>query len=122
MPGPLSLGRYPFDCGYSLNADLQTQEEGRKAGLSDPGLRRGFPVSFSFWLLERIYEIATLEQQAIGRYLFFEKSPYTLKTYSDPVGGAYPAPKVLRETDLVELIIEGHVSGVIPVADLLTRP
>jgi Uma2 family endonuclease len=43
-----------------------------------------------------------------------------IESYSDPVGGEYPAPKVFREKDLVELIIAGRVSGVIPVTDLLT--
>ena len=45
-----------------------------------------------------------------------------VESYADPVGGAYPAPKVLSESDSVELIIEGDMAGVISVADLLTRP
>ncbi len=45
-----------------------------------------------------------------------------VESYADLVGGAYPAPKVLSESDSVELIIEGDMAGVISVADLLTRP
>jgi Uma2 family endonuclease len=45
-----------------------------------------------------------------------------IESYSDPVGNAYPAPKVFRETDLVELIVDGQVAGAILVADLLTKP
>ena len=47
---------------------------------------------------------------------------WQVESYADPVGGAYPAPKVLSESDSVELIIEGDMAGVISVADLLTRP
>jgi Uma2 family endonuclease len=45
-----------------------------------------------------------------------------LESYSGPSRSDYPAPKVFREMDSVELVIEGRVSGVIPIADLLTSP
>jgi len=42
-----------------------------------------------------------------------------LEVYEGPTGGAYPAPKILKDTDSVDLIIAGQVVGRIPVADLL---
>jgi Uma2 family endonuclease len=38
-----------------------------------------------------------------------------------PAGGGYLAPKILGETDSVELVIDGQVVGRIAVADLLPR-
>ena len=47
-----------------------------------------------------------------------------LEVYAHPVpgaltGGAYPTPKILGETESVELVIRGQVVGQIAVADLL---
>jgi len=42
-----------------------------------------------------------------------------LEVYSDPIGGAYPAPRILGEAESVELIIEGQHVGKIAVRDLL---
>jgi Uma2 family endonuclease len=44
-----------------------------------------------------------------------------LEVYTNPAGGAYPAPTILGETETVDLIIEGVVVGRIAVADLLPR-
>jgi Uma2 family endonuclease len=44
-----------------------------------------------------------------------------LEVYANPVGGAYPAPMILGETDTVELVIAGNVAGQIAVADLFPR-
>ena len=45
----------------------------------------------------------------------------TLEVYADPTGGAYPAPKILDETESVDLIIQGQVVGEIVVANLFPR-
>ena len=45
-----------------------------------------------------------------------------LEVYSGAMGGAYPAPTILGETQLVDLIIDGRDVGQIAVADLLPRP
>ena len=42
-----------------------------------------------------------------------------LEVYANPAGGAYPAPRILGETESVELVIDGRVVGQIAVADLL---
>ena len=47
-----------------------------------------------------------------------------LEVYAHPVpgaltGGAYPTPKILAETESLELVIRGQVVGQIAVADLL---
>jgi Uma2 family endonuclease len=44
-----------------------------------------------------------------------------LENYANPIGGAYPAPRILGETESVELTIEGQVVGQISVAKLLPR-
>jgi Uma2 family endonuclease len=44
-----------------------------------------------------------------------------LEVYSNPVGGAYPAPTILGETESVDLILDGQVVGRIAVADLLPK-
>ena len=44
-----------------------------------------------------------------------------LEVYSAPVEGAYPPPRILGETESVELVIDGVVVGRIAVADLLPR-
>ena len=44
-----------------------------------------------------------------------------LEVYSSPIGGAYPAPRVLGEGESVDLIIGGQIVGAIAVADLLPR-
>ncbi len=42
-----------------------------------------------------------------------------LEVYSAPIRGAYPAPRILGETESVELIIQGQAVGQIAVRDLL---
>jgi len=42
-----------------------------------------------------------------------------LEVYANPIGGAYPAPTILGETESVDLIIQGQVVGRLAVADLL---
>jgi Uma2 family endonuclease len=42
-----------------------------------------------------------------------------LEVYANPTGGEYPAPRILGETESVELVIQGQVVGQIAVADLL---
>ena len=42
-----------------------------------------------------------------------------LEVYERPVAGRYPAPRILKESDLVDLVLDGKVVGQIPVADLL---
>jgi len=44
-----------------------------------------------------------------------------LEVYEGPVGGQYPAPKILNESESVNLVIDGQVVGQIAVADLLPR-
>ena len=44
-----------------------------------------------------------------------------LEVYEVPVGGKYPAPKIVSESDAVDLTIGGQVVGRIPVANLLPR-
>jgi Uma2 family endonuclease len=44
-----------------------------------------------------------------------------LEVYANPVNGAYPAPRILGETESVELVIDGQVLGQIAIADLLPR-
>ncbi len=44
-----------------------------------------------------------------------------LEVYSNPAGGAYPAPLRLGESESVELIVGDEVVGRIAVADLLPR-
>jgi Uma2 family endonuclease len=44
-----------------------------------------------------------------------------LEVYSNPSGGAYPAPVWLGESESVDLIVGGQVVGQIAVADLLPR-
>jgi Uma2 family endonuclease len=44
-----------------------------------------------------------------------------LEVYEGPVGGKYPAPKILREMEAVDWTIGGHVVGRISVANLLPR-
>jgi Uma2 family endonuclease len=44
-----------------------------------------------------------------------------LEVYEGPVGGKYPAPKTLRETEAVDLTIAGQLAGRIAVADLLPK-
>jgi Uma2 family endonuclease len=45
-----------------------------------------------------------------------------LEVYQGPVGGQYPAPRILGENEAVDLVIAGQVIGRIPVADLLPLP
>ncbi len=42
-----------------------------------------------------------------------------LEVYANPVGGQYPAPTMLGETESVDLVIDGQVVGRIPVVELL---
>ncbi len=42
-----------------------------------------------------------------------------LVVYANPIGGQYPAPTILGETDSVDLVIASQVVGTIAVADLL---
>jgi len=42
-----------------------------------------------------------------------------LEVYANPIGGAYPSPTILGETESVKLIIWGQVVGQIAVAGLL---
>jgi hypothetical protein len=42
-----------------------------------------------------------------------------LEVYEGPTERRYPAPKIVREPDSVDLVIEGQVVGQIAVADLL---
>jgi hypothetical protein len=44
-----------------------------------------------------------------------------LELSANPIGGAYPAPTILGETDTAELVIDGQVVARIAVADLLPR-
>jgi Uma2 family endonuclease len=44
-----------------------------------------------------------------------------LEVYAGPIGGRYPPPTILGETESVELVIAGQVAGRIAVADLLPR-
>ena len=44
-----------------------------------------------------------------------------LEVYANPVNGAYPAPRILEETESVELVIDALVVGQIAVADLLPK-
>ena len=44
-----------------------------------------------------------------------------LEVYMRPVGWRYPAPKILKETDAVDLVIEGKLVGQILVASLLSK-
>ena len=48
-----------------------------------------------------------------------------LEVYAHPVPGAQvgriPPPRILRETEVVDLVIAGQIVGQIPVADLLPR-
>ncbi len=45
-----------------------------------------------------------------------------LEVFSSPVDGVYTVHQILRETESVDLVIEGRVLGRIGVAELLPRP
>jgi hypothetical protein len=56
-----------------------------------------------------------------GRQLEVYAHPSPSGAQGARIGGAYPAPTILGETESVELIIEGQVVGMIAVAKLLPR-
>jgi hypothetical protein len=45
----------------------------------------------------------------------------TLEVYANPTAGAYPAPKILGESESVDLFIDGQIVGQIVVANLFPR-
>jgi Uma2 family endonuclease len=57
----------------------------------------------------------------IPAYWIVNLPRHRLEVYEGPVGGQYPAPKILKETEAVDLTINGQVVGQIPVADLLPK-
>jgi Uma2 family endonuclease len=57
----------------------------------------------------------------IPAYWIVNVADRQLEVYSNPVGGAYPAPTILGETESVELILDGQVVARIAVADLLPK-
>jgi Uma2 family endonuclease len=67
--------------------------------------------------LARIYAAAN-----IPVYWIVNVRKRRLEVYENPVGGQYAAPRILGETDTVDLVIAGQVVGRIPVADLLPLP
>jgi Uma2 family endonuclease len=70
--------------------------------------------------LARVYGAA-----GIPVYWIINVPKRQLEVYENPTGpGApgYPAPRILRETDSVDLVIAGQVAGSIRVAELLPLP
>jgi Uma2 family endonuclease len=57
----------------------------------------------------------------IPAYWIVNLADRQLEVYTNPVGGAYPAPTILGETESVDLILGGQVAGRIAVADLLPK-
>ncbi len=61
---------------------------------------------------------ATYGGGGIPTYWIVNVAGRLLEVYANPAGGAYPAPRILTETESVDLIIEGQVVGQIAVATL----
>jgi len=55
----------------------------------------------------------------IPLYWILDLAGRQLEVYSDPAGGVYPAPRIVTDTESVDVIIDGQVVGRIAVADLL---
>ena len=90
------LGRHPGPADIVLIAEVcETSPQDRTKKLTGYA-EAGFPV---YWILD-----LSLRQ---------------LEVYANPTGGAYPTPKILGETESVELVIQRQVVGQIAVADLL---
>jgi hypothetical protein len=62
---------------------------------------------------------ATYGGGSIPVYWIVNVADRQLEVYANPIGGAYPAPTVLVETESVSLVIDGQQIGTIAVADLL---
>jgi Uma2 family endonuclease len=62
---------------------------------------------------------ATYGGGGIPVYWIVNVSGRQLEVYSSAIAGAYQAPKILGETESVDLIIDGQVVGHVAVADLL---
>jgi Uma2 family endonuclease len=57
----------------------------------------------------------------IPAYWILNLAGRQLEVYAGPVAGAYPAPTILDESAMVDLMIGGQLVGRIAVADLLPR-
>jgi Uma2 family endonuclease len=67
--------------------------------------------------LARVYGAA-----GIPVYWILNVPKRQLEVYDTPTGGRYPAPRIVKETDSVSLVIAGQVVGQILVAELLPLP
>ena len=52
-------------------------------------------------------------------YWILDLAGRQLELYSDPARGTYPAPRIIAETESVDVVLDGQVVGRIAVADLL---
>jgi len=68
---------------------------------------------------DRTVKLAGYAAAGIPVYWVLDLGLRQLEVYSDPQGGAYPAPLIVAETELAELMLDGQVLGQIAVADLL---
>jgi Uma2 family endonuclease len=70
---------------------------------------------------DRTKKLALYAAAGIPVYWIVNLIDRVVEVYSTPVGGAYAAPTVLGEGELVEVEVAGQVLGTIAVADLLPR-
>jgi Uma2 family endonuclease len=72
--------------------------------------------------LEQDRKLAETYGGSIPFYWIIDIPGRRLEVFSAPVNGAYTVHQVLRETDCVDLVIEGRILSRIGVAELLPRP
>ena len=68
---------------------------------------------------DRTVKLAGYAAAGIPVYWILDLELRQLEVYVNPIGGQYPAPKILAEADSVDLIIDGQHVGTIAVAELL---
>ena len=68
---------------------------------------------------DRTVKLAGYAAAGFSAYWILDLNLRRLEVYANPVGGQYPAPTILAETESVDLVIDGQVLGQIAVADLL---
>jgi Uma2 family endonuclease len=68
---------------------------------------------------DRTVKLAGYARAGFPVYWILDLGLRRLEVYSNPIAGAYQAPKILGETESVDLAIDGQVLGRIAVGDLL---
>ncbi len=68
---------------------------------------------------DRTRKLAGYAEAGFAVYWILDLNLRRLEVYANPVGGQYPAPTILGETESVDLVLDGQVLGRIAVADLL---